>query len=669
MAVSEHSLMGSTQRTSHPDFPLLFSPFRLGTREARNRIVSTSHGTNMAVDSAPTDQLIAYHARKARGGCGTVMMFGSASPTPVMPTPSNHVNIWKDSAIDGLREAARAVKEHGALALCQVLAYGRRGRLHADRIGMGPSDTPSPLFQSVPRVLSIAEIGQLVSDHAAACGRLAACGFDGVDLAFYADQLPDQFWNPAVNHRTDLYGGSLENRMRFSMEVLEAVRAEVGREFIVGIRVSGDDATPYGLAKDELLEIITRLDRTGLVDYLTVTGGTAHSARSLAYNNPSAYYAGATFLELARAVKERVQTPVIVTGRIVTPQQAEDVLRSGAADMVGMTRALIADPELPNKAREGRADEVRICMGSNEGCIDRLYFGFPITCVQNPTIGRDREWAELEPAADPRRVVVVGGGPAGMEAARVAAARGHEVILYEERERLGGAIRFASRFPGWEAYANVVDWLERELARLGVDVRLNAAATIEKTLGEEPEAVVIATGAAPRRPYLPGADLPLTTTVADAISGTVTLGRRCVILDEIGYTPGPKLADHLAELGHEVEILTPQYSLGEEIGLTLRAPLLERLLRGGVLITTLARPLEVTEEGVRLAHVLTDAEWTVPADTVVFSSGGNPRDELHRELLSEGDARSIELHLIGDAYAARHLRHATTDGARVGRLL
>ncbi|MGQ0601596.1 MAG: oxidoreductase, partial [Anaerolineales bacterium] len=269
-------------------FPLLFSPFRLGHAVAPNRIVSTSHGTNMAVDGAPSERLIAYHAAKAAGGCGTVMMFGSASPSPLTPIPANHVNLWQDSALPGLKAAASAVKAHGALALSQVTSTGRRSYYHLDFGGRGPSATNSQLSPHLPHVLSVSEIQQMVAGYASACRRLKDCGFDGVDLAFYADQLPDQFWSPAINTRTDHYGGSLENRLRFSLEVLEAVRGAVGHDFIVGARVSGDDALPEGLQPDDLLEIITRLDQTGRLDYFTVTGGTVSTFRARSYNIPSA---------------------------------------------------------------------------------------------------------------------------------------------------------------------------------------------------------------------------------------------------------------------------------------------------------------------------------------------------------------------------------------------
>lgn len=651
------------------DFPLLFSPIQLGHTEARNRIVSTSHGTNMAVNGAPSSREIAYHAAKARGGCGTVMMFGSAAASPFTPMTPDHVNLYDDAALPALSEAAAAVKALGALAISQVTSYGRRSRATFDLTGYGPSDRVSDIAPSVPHVLSLREIRQMIEHYAQACERLKACGFDGCDLAFYDDQLPDQFWNPTMNQRQDAYGGSLENRLRFSLEILEAVRAAVGREFIVGARVSGDDHDRGALDPDELLDIITRLDRTGLLDYFTVTGGTISSYRSRGYNIPSAYFPHATFTGLSRRIRAAVQAPVIVTGRIVTPEQAETVLREGSADLVGMTRALIADPELPNKASEGRLDDIRVCMGSNEGCIDRLYFGLPIQCVQNPVIGREREWGTIAPADHPRRVLIVGGGPAGMEAARVAVLRGHDVTLIERSDELGGAILIACRAPGWEAYRGIVDWLEGQIHKLPVVIRIGHEATVQSVLHERPEVVIVATGAEPRRPPIPGADLPHVSTAAAVVAGQEVVGKRCVILDETGYTPGPKVADALSLTGHEVEIVTPQYSLGEDIGTTLRAVLLERLLRQGVKITVLTTPVAISPLGVSVTHVLTGATWDIPAENIIVSSSGVGRDDLYNALRDQVEEQraAMELHLIGDAFAPRQLRHAMDDGARVAR--
>jgi 2,4-dienoyl-CoA reductase-like NADH-dependent reductase (Old Yellow Enzyme family)/thioredoxin reductase len=648
-------------------FDRLFSPVSFGSRQAKNRIVSTPHGTNLAVDGVPSPRLVAYHEAKAAGGCGTVMMFGSAAASELTPISSNHVNLWMDEAEPGLRAAAQAVRRHGALALSQVTSMGRRTSTHVDIAGRGPSDTSGEIAPEIPHVLTVREIERIIRDFAKAAKRLQSCGYDGCDLAFYDDQLADQMWNPAINKRTDRYGGSLENRMRFSLEVLEAIREAVGRDFIVGARVSADDRMTPGLTPEDLLDIVERLDRTGTLDYFTVTGGTIEGYAARAYNIPSAYFERKTFVDLAARVRERVGAAVIVTGRITKPEEAEAVLASGAADAIGMTRAMIADPEMPRKAREGRAVEIRSCMGSNEGCIDRLYFGLPVACVQNATIGRELEWGAIEPAFVKKRVAVVGGGPAGMEAARIAAQRGHEVTLYEREKELGGAILIASRAPAWQNYRSIVDWLSADLVRQGVTVKAGRTVSADDLEALGAQAVVFATGATARTPYLPISEDANACTVADVLSGQARPSGRCVVLDETGYTPGPKTADFLADAGCEVEIVTRQYSLGETIGTTLRAPLYERLVRKGVAITPLHAPVRVEKGAVVLRHVLTGTEREIRADAVVFASGGRGDDALYETYVArhgDGDA-----HLIGDAFAPRHLRTAIAEGARAGRTL
>ncbi len=599
-------------------------------------------------------------------------MFGTASATPIGAQAPLHVHLWKPHIEPQLRKAAAAIKAHGALAMSQLTAMGRRTYVNAGIVGSGPSDTGSQIAPEMPHVLTRAEIEQMTRDFATSAKRLADCGFDGCDLAFYNDQIADQFWNPATNKRRDDYGGSLENRMRFSIAVIDAIRATVGSDFIVGARVSGDDRTSPGLAPAESFEIIRRLDRLGKLDYFTVVGGTIETYRARGITVPSAYYPRKTFGDLATALRGTIVTKLILTGRIVTPEDAEDVLASGVADFVGMTRALIADPELPRKSASGQRDAVRVCMGSGEGCIDRLYFGAPVSCVQNAVIGRELEWPSLERAPARRRIAIVGGGPAGMETARIAAERGHSVVLLERENQLGGAIRYASRAPGWENYRTVIDWLEAELRRLRVEVVTGCEATEESLLGAAADAYVFATGATPRRSYVPGSEGANVYTAAEVLAERVpALGSRVLVIDETGYTIGPKTADFLAARGYAVEIITQQYALGETIGTTLRAALLERILRAGVTITPMTAAMCIAPGAVRVRHVLTDVEREIAVDSVVVAAGGVGNDALFQAFAERAPSNGAapRLHLIGDAFAPRHLRHAIAHGATVGRIV
>jgi dimethylglycine catabolism A len=645
-------------------FPLLFSPIKLGHRVARNRIVSTPHDTNYATDGLPNDRLIAYHAEKVKGGCGTVMMFGSASVSPLKPARDDHENLWKPEIEPWLRRMADAIHAHGALCLSQMLFGGRHGTsLRTDNPGRGPSATTCEIYNQVPHVMRRDEIEEVIQAYAVCAGRLKDCGFDGCDLAFYDDIFPDQFWNPKVNRRTDDYSGSLDNRMRVSLEILQAIRARVGRDFIVGVRISGDDHDPDGLDHLSLKEIGRRLNVTGLVDYFTITGGTILSYRARGINIPSAYHGKNVFVALAASMREVISAPIIAGGRVIHPAWAEELLRSGAVDLVPMTRALMADPDLPRKAAAGEIADIRRCMGSNEGCIDRDYFGLPIACIQNPAMGREAELATVHAAEQPKRVVVIGGGPGGMEAARVAAVRGHRVTLFEQEAELGGQILIAARAPHRAEYVGSVAWLAQQLGKTDVEVRLGARATVESVLHEQPDAVVVATGARPRRPGIPGDALPHVTTVREVLAGRFTASGRCLIYDEIGHLPGPTTADFLAEHDLPVEIVSRQYAVGEDIGTTVRATLTSRLLKAGVVLTPMTALEEIARGQVRLRNVYSDEERWVPADTVVLSSGGIGDDDLYYDLRD----RVPEAYLIGDALAPRRLSDALMEATQAAR--
>jgi len=645
-------------------FPRLLSPIRLGHREARNRIVSTPHNTHYGANGLPTDRLIAYHAEKARGGCGTVMMFGSASVTPLRPAPDTQVNLWKPEIEPWLVKMADAIHAHGALCLSQMSYVGRRGTsLQTEWPGRGPSATTCEVYHQVPHVMRKHEIQEIVAQYAVCAGRLKDGGFDGCDLAFYCDSFADQFWNPRSSVRTDEYGGSLENRMRVSLEILEAVRARVGRDFIVGIRLSAEDHDPDGLHHETLKEIAARLNAAGLIDYFTITEGTIISYRARGINNPSAYLGKNVFVKLAASMREVITVPVIAGGRVVHPAQAEELLRSGVVDMVPMTRALMADPELPRKAAAGAIEDIRICMGSNEGCIDRLYAGLPIGCIQNPAMGREAELGRVVPAVRTRRVVVVGGGPAGLEAARMAAIRGHDVTLFEATGELGGQILIAARAPRREEYQGSVRWLAHQARKAGVDVRLGVSATLDTVLAEGPEAVVVATGARPRRPGIPGDTLPHVTTARDVLSGAFTPEGRCLLYDEVGHMAGPSTADYLAERGLAVEIVTRQYSVGDDVGTTVKAILTSRLLKAGVCLTPMTALLEIAPGRVLLRQVYSDERRWVSADTVVLSSGGIGDDDLYYGLRE----RVADTYLVGDALAPRRLSDAVMEATRAAR--
>ena len=647
-------------------FERLFSPIKLGHVVVKNRIVSTPHGAAFGENGRITDRYIRYHEEKAKGGCGAVMMFGSSSIHPTSINDWGEVNNWDDSIIPQYREMSAAIHRHGAICVSQISHRGRRGHSWYSGAPLwGPSDTREERHRQWPHVMTKREIREVVDAWAAAGVRLKKGGFDGCDIPCYGGHLLDQFLSPLSNTRTDEYGGTLDNRLRLTAEVLRAIRDAVGPDFIIGIRHSGDHFAPGGLTAAELLEVARRIDALNLVDYWIVTGSSTETLRYEAMVTPSLYHPEGLFNTLAAQTRRVVRAPVIVTGRIVTPQQAEAALAAGVCDLVGMTRAILADPHMPNKAAAGRVQDIRQCVGISEGCIGLLRQGKAITCVQNPVVGREEELAEINATGTPRRVVVVGGGVGGLEAARVAALRGHRVVLLEQGSALGGQVLVAARAPKREGLAQIASWLERQARARDVDVRLNVRATASDVLALGPDAVIVATGATPRLPGIPGVAQRHVTTAADVLLGAYVPGKRCVVVDEEGHCTAPTTADFLAQRGHHVTLISRYFMVGEDLDEGVRADLYARLFKQGVRVETTTIATEVTPGGVRVRHAYSEVETALEADTVVMAFGGKAEDGLYHEL----DGRVGVLKLVGDAYSPRRIHDAMLDGTRAARAI
>ncbi|PYN05903.1 MAG: N-methylproline demethylase [Candidatus Rokuibacteriota bacterium] len=647
-------------------FARLFSPIRIGHAEAKNRIVSTPHGAAFGEKGNITERYIRYHEEKARGGCGVVMMFGSSSIHPTSINDWGEVNNWDDSVIPQFRAMSEAIHRHGALCLSQISHRGRRGHSWYSGTPLwAPSDTREERHREWPHVMTKTEIREVIDAWAAAAVRLKKGGYDGADIPLYGGHLLENFISPLANTRTDEYGGSLDNRLRLPTEVLRALREAVGRDFIIGLRHSGDHFVEGGLTREELLEIARRLDALGIADYWMVSGSNTETLRFEAAVTPSHYHPRGVFNDLAALTKTVVRVPVIVAGRIVTAEQAEAALAAGVCDLVGMTRALIADPEMPTKVRAGRLDDVRVCVGAAEGCIGRLRQGKAITCIQNPAIGREAELMQIHPAAKRRRVVVVGGGVAGLEAARVAALRGHQTILLEAGAAVGGQVLAVARAPRREEYASIVTWLAGQAKKAGVEVRLNTPASAADVLALKPDAVVLATGASQRVPDIPGVKLAHVASTVDVLLGRVAPGRRVVVVDEEGYFAAPTTADFLADRRAQVTIVSRYFMVGEDIDEGTRSDLYARLFARGVTLTPMTRAVEIVPQGVRTRHTFSSAETVVEADSVVLAFGGKAHDPLSREL----EGRVADLKVIGDAYSPRRVHDAILDGTRVARAL
>lgn len=651
------------------EFKYLFTPLQVGSVTLKNRIYSTGHAEAMAENGLPGPRLRAYHEEKAKGGVGLTIVGGSTSVHSTSPAAEwNLIANHDDRIIGPYQEMAAAIHAHGAKAFTQLTHLGRRATSDNEtwRPLLAPSQIPERNHREVPHEIEPQQIPMLVEAFAAAARRAQLGHLDGIELSAAHNHLIDQFWCPLFNQRTDAYGGGLANRMRFSLEVLEAIRGTVGREFVVGLRISGDEFTDGGLTMEDMAEIARRLAATGWVDFFSIIGGGAHTQTLQAAVVPNMSFPNACYVYLASAIKRAVPIPIFHATRIVDPVHADQLLAEGHIDLVGMTRALIADPHMPTKAGGGRLDDIRQCVGANEGCIDRIYQGKPATCVQNPAAGREAELATVTPAAASKRVLVVGGGVAGLEAARMAALRGHRVTLCEKTGELGGQVLLAARAPHRADYAGIIRFLTRQVEKLGVELQLKTEATVEQILAAEADAVVIATGSHPYIPPLPGVDLPHVLTERAVLEGKVLVGPRVVLVDDIHHQQALSTAEFLLDQGHQVEVISRLFYPGQDIGITSIIPLFQRLFTKGVTFTPHTELVGIEGHTVVVANVYSAKETRIEdVDTVVLAMGSRSTDTLYRQL--RGQVK--ELYTVGDCMAPRGVHHAILEGTRAARAI
>jgi 2,4-dienoyl-CoA reductase-like NADH-dependent reductase (Old Yellow Enzyme family)/thioredoxin reductase len=652
-----------------PAFEHLFTPIKVGHVTVKNRICCSAHADALARDGMPDELERRYYEEKARGGVGFMMCLGSASVHPSSTARDwNGVELFDDRVIPYLEKFSSTMHRYGVPVICQITHRGRRGRsIDLWNRLYGPSDVREPNHRENPHPLDEETIDEFVKAFADAAGRLKRGGFDGCEINASHCHLIDQFWTLNVNKRDDRYGsGSIESRMRFGVRVIEAVRERVGSDFVVGIRLTGDDLTENGLDSGQMQEICKRLDGLKLLDYFNVIGGTAETFVGEAAAVPNMSFKLGLYTYLAAIVRKFVGVPVIAFGRIVDPVQAEKVIAAGEADLIIMNRALIADPHLPNKARAGQLDDIRQCMGYNEGCIDRIYTGRGVTCVQNPVIGREAQWAELKASTGPRKkVVVVGGGAAGLEAARVSRIRGHRVTLLEKTGELGGQTLIAKRAPGRQDFDGATRWSSLQCRKLGVEIRLNTAADVETILAESPDVVFVSTGASARRPELEGMDRHTVVSAWDVLMGRANeLGKALLVIDEEYGHQGPSTAEFLLDRGHEVDLITSQEVIGSFLGSTTRPPILTRCFKKGIHFYHHLRA-----EAIKEGHLIARNEWTGdlsqvgPYDGFVYAYGGASVDTLSEPLKRAG----LDVRIVGDAFAPRSLQHAILEGHQLAR--
>ncbi len=646
-------------------FPHLFKPLKIGSVELRNRIVSTGHDTGLTDHGLVDDRLVAYQHSRARGGAGLIVIqVASVHPTAFYTT--HILQGHHDGCIPGYRRLAEAVHGEGAAIFGQLFHPGREILSTEDgsaSVAWSSSSTPNERFHVMPRAMSKDMINEIVQGYADSAARLVEAGLDGVEVVASHGYLPAQFLAESINHRQDEYGGSLENRMRFLREVLEALRNRLGKGTVVGIRISGEDLDGIGLEESESTACCETMAAAGLVDYVSVVAGSSASRRGAYHiSAPMTQQHGYTAPYGAK-IKSSVSVPVIVTGRINQPQTAEAIIAAGEADACGMTRAMICDPEMPNKAATGRLDDIRACIACNQACVGHFLKGCPISCIQHPETGRETAFGDPTPAPSPKRILVAGGGPGGMKAACVAASRGHDVVLCEAGPRLGGQALLAQLLPGRAEFGGIVTNLQRQIERSGVEVRLNSKVDRAMIEHEEFAAVIVATGARPRIPPLEGLDDGHVVTAWDVLSGAANVGSSVLVADWRCDWIGFGVAEKLALDGCRVRLAVNGTQPGEEVMPYIRDHAAGRLFSLGVEVLPYARLFGVDADTVYLEHTMArEPIICEEVDTLVLALGHESSDAL----MSELEGLDIERHMIGDCLAPRTSEEAVLEGLKIG---
>ncbi len=649
-------------------FKHLFSPLRIGKVEVRNRISFQPHLTNFAVDCLPTDRHMHYWGERARGGVGLII----TEEMSVHPTDRAYeklVEVFHPEVIPRFRRITDRVHEFEAKIFAQLNHNGQQCDGTISRLPVwAPSPVPDVLFRETPKEMEPEDIEEVARYFGRCAVHVREGGFDGVELQFGHSSLARQFLSPLTNFRTDEFGGSLENRMRAPLMFIEAVRRAVGDDYTVGIRLCADEMIPGGLDLAQVQEIARRFEATGLIDFMDLSIATFYNLYLVegSMHTPLGYT-----VPLAAGIRESVKLPVFCTGRINDPVMAEKVLDAGQADMIGMCRALICDPFLPKKAEEGRMEEIRYCVADNQGCIGRMGVNKLLGCIQNPAVGLEARWGEgtLRPAAVKKRVMVVGGGPAGMWAAKMAALRGHRVDLYDRGDELGGQVLIAMKGAGRDEFGVIARNEKAQLARLGVTVHLGVEVTEATVLEQAPDAVIVATGSVPKAHPVAGADGPAVFNVWQVLRGEAEVGRAVCLIDYDGHHRATSTAEYLADRGAKVHIITSSLFVGAELGPLQDLYLTrQRLLQKGVTFTPDIAVMELTGEAgdkrVKGFNVYSNewGEWG-PYDSLVLAMGQEADDGLYKAL--KGKVK--ELHRIGDCVAPRKVDMAIWEGHKVGR--
>jgi 2,4-dienoyl-CoA reductase-like NADH-dependent reductase (Old Yellow Enzyme family)/thioredoxin reductase len=671
----------------------LLQPYQLKHLTLKNRVMSTSHEPAYSEDGMPKERYRLYHAEKAKGGMALTMTAGSAIVSRDSPAAFGNLHAYDDAIVPWLSELADDCHQHDCKVMIQITHLGRRTNWNkADWLPvLSASPVREAAHRTFPKTIEDWDVERIVADYASAAQRMQAAGLDGIEFEAYG-HLMDGFWSPVTNHRDDCYGGSLDNRLRFTWRVIDAVRAAVGKAFIVGIRMVADEDFEKGLSKQEGIEIAQRLASSGKFDFLNIIRGHIDTDAALTGVIPLHGMASSPHLDFAGEVRAATKFPVFHAARISDVATARHAIANGKLDMVGMTRAHIAEPHIVKKVMEGREHQIRPCVGATY-CLDRIYEGGGALCIHNAATGREATIPHVISRTEGplRKVVVVGAGAAGLEAARVLGERGHKVTVLEASSQAGGQVRLAAQNPRRRELIGIVDWRLAELERLGVEIRYDIWAGSDDVLALDPDAVVIATGGLPQNPPLDAGD-DLVTSSWDIIAGAVKPAENVLLYDDNGGHQGMTAAELIGKAGSKLELVTPERLFAPEIGGMNHVPYMEAFHRAGVKITINTRLQSVRREGNQLVATLSSdyaKGWSEErrVDQVVVEHGTLPLDELYLELkpLSKNGGAIDYTHLIhggdifpevrdasfillriGDAVQARNIHAAIYDGIRFG---
>lgn len=644
----------------------LFSPIKIRNLTVKNRIMSTGHDTTMPTEGIINERLLAYQRARAEGGAGLIVLQVSGVHESARYT-THLLMATEPNCVDGYRKMADMCHAHGTTIFAQIFHPGREIMEAGEgllAVAYSASAVPNERFHVMPKPLNQRMIDEISAGYVQAARYMHEAGIDGVEFVASHGYLPAQFMSTQVNLREDQYGGSLENRLRFSVDILKAIRAATSDDFVIGMRISADELDGGGLDADEVLAICQALEPH--LDYVNLTLGTSASLGGAVHIAPPMAFRAGYIAEQTKVFKDTLNIPVLIAGRINQPQDADLIIKNGQADMCGMTRALICDPKMPNKAQNNQLDDIRACIACNQACIGHFHKGQPISCIQHPQTGREQQYGDLQAAAAPKKVMVIGGGPAGMNAALIAAQRGHRVSLYESGKQLGGQALLAQNLSRRAEFGGLITNLLQAMSKQDINIQLNTRVDLAMVQAEAADVVVLATGATPYAQPIEADDSIVKLNAWQYLQGTAPQGKSVLITDWRCDWVAPGIAELLVKQGFDVSIAINGLCLGETLPLYVRDELTATAQRLGIKLLPNARLYGYDNGTVYLQHnTSAEALELEGIDTIIACDGQIALDELGDAIEDLG----MTLHRIGDCNTPRTAEEAMYEGLKVAAMI